>query len=354
MASASKASSAIAVSARASRGHHQIISDDEHGVDTGSGGGAITRVDFQQAMEAAEERQSRGIRYEFFLQGSRIDTKLEEHQSTLSGVQREVNELRREVKGHGQELQGHSEELKKHGQRLDNLAQRVDALHRASDAHNRISNAKEINRGATHLYNNIVPVGKRDEASETLVEPQRFPARVGTFWRLKKRSGWGDLVRLHRFYETSTWHEWGIGLLDDESDDDDAPLEPAHKTLEDAVHYAPEIALHQLAQHIGLDYDKIALNAEEDQRNHESRTTRAKRPTAAPQTTTVAKRPNLRSLSPIPHSELVGKFTPTPPARRSKTPSTKLGWAQPSDRSGDESRPHRASPSPTSVATTAM
>lgn len=364
-------SSILPVPAHASDVHRRTTSSD--GSESGSRDEMVTYVDLHRAMQAAEDRQSRGIRYEFSLQWRKIDEKLEEHWSTLSEVQEQMNELRQEVtshssalsglqvavkahsqelKDHGRQMKEHGQELKEHGQELKTITHRVEALQRASNIHNSIFHAKEMNRGATHLYNNIAPVGKLDNASGMFVEPEDFPTRVGAFWRLKKRSGWSDMIRLHRFYQTSTWTEWGLGLLDYESDEDNTPLEPAHKTLEDAIRYAPEIALHQLAQHIGLDYDKIALNAEEDQRKHENRLAQIKRRAAAPQSTTIPKRPRgpLPSLSPIPWEDLVGKFSPTPPAPpppRSHTNSTRLGWAQPSEKS----RSHQASPSPTSVAT---
>lgn len=122
------------------------------------------------------------------------------------------------------------------------------------------------------------------------IEPQNFPARVGTFWRFKQRSGWRDLIRLHEFYNMPTWAELGLVSLENESDEENAPLVPAHRTLEGAIHHAPELAFHQLAQHVGLEYGRIATNAVEYQLNHQNQILRANCSVAASGATSLAKR----------------------------------------------------------------
>lgn len=56
---------------------------------------------------------------------------------------------------------------------------------------------------------------------------------------------------------------------DDESDTEEL-LASKRRTVEDAVEFAPEIALHELAAVIGLDYDKIANNREGNERLQEN------------------------------------------------------------------------------------
>lgn len=91
----------------------------------------------------------------------------------------------------------------------------------------------------------------------------------------------GSLVYLLRFYNLSGWKSWGSYTSDLESSDSDCDIAPSGandspskelcppnssfpsassqslQTLEDAVEAHPELAIQELAEEFGLDYDRI-------------------------------------------------------------------------------------------------
>ena len=323
------------------------LSDEESNASsTGADHQHVTRSQLRVEIAAAAESQASGIRIEFRQQRRETDVKFEELGHRMDA-----------------KFEEQGREIKEHGQRLDRFA-------RMLQAHARITRAKEANRSATHLYSRVEVVIRYDYEDDELSEPWGFPERVGAFWRLKKPSGWESLARLHEFYGTTTWFEWGLGSLDPDSEDDEDVSAPPHQSLREAVSFAPDIALQELAQHLGLDYDKICANVVEDVRIHRTRSA-VKRSLAPQPTIDLSKRPK---IEPRRHEEaerlsledLIGKpdYERTESHRSIKTPSTQLGWDPLSNRggrssisgggssdSGRRSRNKDPTPSPTSVAT---
>ena len=314
----------------------------------------VTRGQLRKEIEDASERQARGIRYEFQQQRQWTDARFEEQRQRTDAkferVQQELREQRQWTDAKFEEQRQWTDA------KFEEQRQRTDILYNGLKA-------QAENRGATHLWNRIRVIVIHEESSGKILEPKQFPGRVGDFWRLKQRRGWKELAYLHEFYGSTSWPDWGLQSFGLDSDEESEQLVPAHKSLGEAVEYAPEVALQELAQHLGLDYDKISMNVEDDLQRQRNRSTREKRSHIPEDLKDLAKRPKADISTPagrvdaapertrdnvgLTISQLVGGSPKqvTPP--RPRTPSTTLGWAPPSD----PSRAWNMSLSPTSVAT---
>ncbi|OQN95568.1 hypothetical protein B0A48_18503 [Cryoendolithus antarcticus] len=215
--------------------------------------------------------------------------------------------------------------------------------------------AQQANRGATHIHNSIQPVGRYDATKDLTLMPVQFPLRVHEFLRLKLRTNWKVLASLLRFYDTRSWPAWGLISYDESPEE---ILAPTHRTLDEAIEFAPEIALQELATHIGLDYDKIMTNQAEDEKLQLNRATSAKR--VQPQDSRRAKREK-QDEAPVQVQQHIARAeTPQPKATSLAPSSEEIGWdarhtedRTPSSgkfRVQDADRP-RQTLSPTSVAT---
>jgi len=309
---------------------HGIVGDDI----------VVTRRQLHEELARVTEIQARGIRREFEEQRRQTDAKFNEQRLLIEEQQRQMDNK--------------FEELRRHTYlQTNSLKARME-----------ISDTKQGNRGATRLWSHIRMVARYDDSVGTLVKPEIFPDRVGAFWRLKTRRGWRTLMRLHEFYGTLSWRRWGLEFLDEDSDDEVQELAPAHKCLLDAIEYAPDIALQELAQHLGLDYERLTVNVPEDMESLRNRSTRTKRAVVDDEPQELAKRTKQRGSPPskspkkgelkpesdpssLKTADLIGGSPKQPAPSRSKTPSTRIGWAPPSE----HSRPQNSSLSPTSIAT---
>ncbi|KYG40553.1 hypothetical protein M433DRAFT_148343 [Acidomyces richmondensis BFW] len=311
----------------------------------------VTRRQLHEELVRVTEIQARGIRREFEEQRRQMDAKFEE-QRLLIEEQRRQTDAKFQEQRH--QTDNKFEELRRHTYlQTHSLKARIE-----------ISDTKQGNRGATRLWSHIRMVAKYDDFVGALVKPENFPDRVGAFWRLKTRRGWRSMMRLHEFYGTTSWRRWGLEFLDEDSDDEVQELAPAHKCLLDAIEYAPDIALQELAQHLGLDYERLTVNVPEDMESLRNRSTRAKRAVVDDEPQELAKRTKQRGSHPskspekgelkpesdpssLKTADLIGGSPKQPAPSRSKTPSTRIGWAPPSE----HSRPQNSSLSPTSIAT---
>nr|OQO31371.1 hypothetical protein B0A51_03366 [Rachicladosporium sp. CCFEE 5018] len=136
--------------------------------------------------------------------------------------------------------------------------------------------AQQINQRATHINNPIQPVG-RDDGTPISTELSRRYKHVHDFLRLKRRDNWQVLAELHIFYGSESWSTWGFNPMSswDESDVEEPLM--THNTLEDAISWAPDDALQDIARHLGLNYEKIMTHVEEYESLQQRRATQNKR-----------------------------------------------------------------------------
>ena len=157
--------------------------------------------------------------------------------------------------------------------------QQTNARFDAMEAKQTITDAKQNNQTAFRLRSKISSVGHLDASSRILHQPPNvFPKWVGTFWRLKERRNWHNLVRLHEFYGTEDWDMWGLDSFDSEDEESGDEIVPGHRTMRDAVEYAPDLALSELARHLGLNYHEISIHVTEDLMLERSRPTTSGHP----------------------------------------------------------------------------
>lgn len=194
------------------------------------------------------------------------------------------------------------------------------------------------------------------------VLPQSLPIRVGIFWQLKSQRNWATLVYLHEFYGTESWLDWSLTSFDVDSDEDEPQPTATHESLQEAVEYAPEIALQELAIHLGLDYDEIEMSINDEIQTRPVtavRTDPIKRSAPKAIATNAPKRirrlevptnpgrsdeQQVRVEAPrLPLHVLLGNGTPSPGS--SKDPSAQVGWGAPSP------SPQPSCRSPTELAT---
>ena len=302
----------------------------------------VTRSRLRRELLKAGEIQARGIRNEFYQQRQQTDRKFEEQQLHTDA-------------------------------RFDAM----EARQTITDARQTITDAKQNNQTAFRLRSKIFSVGHLDASSRMLRRPPSiFPKWVGTFWRLKERRNWYKLIQLHEFYGTEDWEMWGLDSFDSEDEKSVEEIVPGHNTMRDAVEYAPDLALSELARHLGLNHHEISIHVTEDLMLERSRPTtsgHSKRlpeaigsPPSEPKrsrplgrrTSPLRAQPSkgLESVSPtegnappsptevdsvqrLPLRDLIGAVDDYP---RYTTPavseSTRLGWKPPSDRYSSNGR----------------
>ncbi|KAF2478460.1 hypothetical protein BDY17DRAFT_306278 [Neohortaea acidophila] len=313
---------------------------------------SLTASYIHQELSRFADIQARGIRYEFQRQEKRMHDQIE-----------------------GQDERAHAQ--------FEDVHARFDLL----QATQVIIGARQSNQTAYRLTSRIYPVEMFDTTKQMLCKPPEdiFPRWVGSFWRLKQPRNWSKLVKLHEFYKTEGWERWGVQSFEDmdgedaEQDEhqeveeeDKVELVPGHTSLAEAIEYAPDIALSELARHLGLNYDEIgvrvtnALVSDISGRITEQRTKRAssamldlmqqgkrcktlgtREADAQISSPTEGKQP----LSPedegndgnppsptevntppgrLPLRDLIGNDVPTKVRESPRTISTKIGWKPPS------------------------
>ncbi|OQN95188.1 hypothetical protein B0A48_18897 [Cryoendolithus antarcticus] len=181
--------------------------------------------------------------------------------------------------------------------------------------------AQQANRGATRIHNSIQPVGRYDATKDLISMPDQFPVRVHEFLRLKLRMNWKVLASLLRFYDAKSWFDWGLISYDESSEE---ILAPRHRTLDEAVEFAPGHALQELAIHIGLDYDKIMTNHAEDEKVQQHRATYAKR--LLPEGSRPAKREKQTEAAVQERQQIARVETPQPKDTSPAPSSERIGW----------------------------
>ena len=191
-------------------------------------------------MTKAAELQTRGIRNEFEQQQKQTDAQFEEQRRQTDA-------------------------------RFDAVYAQFDAM----QAKQSITDTKQNNQTAFRLRSKIYYVEHFDPTSQTLRQPPPdiFLRWVGTFWRFKEPQNRDKLVRLHEFYQTEDWERWGLDSFKPEDEDTGEQLVPGHKSMTEAVEYASDLALSELAQHLGLNYYEISIHVTEDVATKQSRQT---------------------------------------------------------------------------------
>jgi hypothetical protein len=301
--------------------------------------------------------------------------------ATLAGIIRQLSVLQRQMEYNFRDLH---DGLRNTNIRFDQL--RADTNRRFDDTDRRFDDtnrrfdeqrsqlgqlkAQQINRSATHINNLIRPVGRND-GTPIPTELARRYKYVHEFLRLKRRENWPVLAKLHGFYGSASWSTWGFIPMSswDESDTEEPLM--THTTLEEAISWAPNDALQELARHLGLDYDKIMTNVEEYESLQQRRAIENKRVMADQPASSKRGKPATserqepygpqadKTKTPAPTS---GRREPCEPqADKTKKPdstlSDELGWGSRATRESQRPRVVDASEyrqptfSPTSVAT---
>ena len=237
-------------------------------------------------------------------------------------VIREVNVLRREMVHNFRNLH---DGLRDTNKRLDELRDDHGNILRQQKAELRQMKAQYINKGAAYINNPILPVG-RDDGMSIPTELSDQYKYVHEFLRLKRRIKWPALAALLRFYGSESWPTWGLLSLSPGYESDVEEQLAVHESLEEAISWAPEIALQDLARYLGVDYDRIIANVEEYERLQQRRADNTKR--------TVADKPALPKRERSETSEQQGRIpqghvTQVDTVRKPASiyaPSEELGW----------------------------
>ncbi|KAK6429852.1 hypothetical protein LTR95_013998 [Oleoguttula sp. CCFEE 5521] len=273
--------------------------------------------------------------------------------ATITGIIRQLSVLQRQMEYNFRNLH---DGLQTANIRFNHL--RADTNRRFDEqrAQLRQLKAQQINRSATRINNLIQPVGHFDGTPATTELSSRYKY-VHQFMRLKRRENWPVLAQLHGFYGSESWSTWGLISMSswDESDTEEPLM--THTTMEEAISWAPNDALQELARHLGLDYDKIMANVEEYESLHQKRPIQSKRIMADESASSKRAKPVT-----LERQELHEPQEPhEPQADKSEKPeslmSGELGWGSRATRESQRPRVvdapeyRQATFSPTSVAT---
>ncbi|KAK6428978.1 hypothetical protein LTR95_014874 [Oleoguttula sp. CCFEE 5521] len=193
--------------------------------------------------------------------------------------------------------------------------------------------AHQINRSATRINNLIQPVGHTD-GTPVPTELSRRYKYVHEFLRLKRRENWPVLDKLHGFYGSESWSTWGFIPMSswDESDNEEPLI--THHTLEEAISWAPNDALQELARHVGLDYDKNLNNVEEYEGLQQRRAIQNKR-IMADELTSSKRGKHVTSERQESHER---QEPHEPQADKTKTPASTSGRQKPYESQADETK----------------
>ncbi|KAF2478447.1 hypothetical protein BDY17DRAFT_328512 [Neohortaea acidophila] len=214
---------------------------------------SLTSSYIHQELSRFADIQARGIRYEFQQQEKRTHDQIKEQ---------------------GERTRAQFEDV--HA-RFDLVQTKQDLMQAKQDllqATQVIISARQSNQTAYRLTSRIYPVEMFDTTKQILRKPPEdsFPRWVGNFWRLKQPRNWSKLAKLHEFYKTDGWKRWGVRSFEDVNgedaedeaqeeveEEDEIELAPGHTSFAEAIEYAPDIALSELARHLGLNYDEIGV-----------------------------------------------------------------------------------------------
>ncbi|KAL9012073.1 MAG: hypothetical protein Q9173_003130 [Seirophora scorigena] len=294
---------------------------------------------WSKRIEKQASRHHDGITSDIRVWGDRTRRELLASQNKLDdrcdGLERKIDEIGGNLDGNIVELESNMESKLDDVERgVANQFEQLERLERKMDCHIQCTRAFSHNTLCTQGWQLVKPVCRLDSEGRR-IPSSHLPYTVRDFWNLKYPPQREILVKLLQYYKVQGFEEWGIqrggaakacswswgnGSTGERRGNIGSGVTPE---LTAAVHSHPDIAHRALALELGLSYDVIQANLEDD--------TASEQPGAAAPTTDAGSGPSQarkrrRSSTDLldsPRMSEIPEFTEPVPRRTRRKRSTR-------------------------------